>query len=188
MSAKWIGAWPIAIAVALFAAAVGVFAWHSGPPPFALRAGAPAPAFALERLAGGRVALDSLRGKVVFVNFWATWCAPCRTEAPSLERLYRSVGSDHFEIVAISIDSADVAPIVQFQREFSLSFPILLDPLQRAYGAYQAYGVPETFLVAPDGTLLERFVGPRNWDDPRYVRAIRRALEAAGESGGDANE
>ena len=124
----------------------------------------------------------------MFVNFWATWCAPCREEAPSLERLYRALRADGFEVLGISIDaSADDAAVEAFAREFDLTFPIPRDADKRVYGAYRVSGVPETFLVDREGRVLERFVGPQDWDDPRYVRAIRRALEAnprAGSEGG----
>jgi thiol-disulfide isomerase/thioredoxin len=116
----------------------------------------------------------------VFVNFWATWCPPCKAEAPSMERLYKELQPEGFEIVAISIDSPDALPQIEaFRQELGLTFPIPLDPEKRAYEAYRVAAVPETFLVDPSGQVLERFVGPQNWDDPRYVRAIRRALEVA---------
>jgi peroxiredoxin len=116
---------------------------------------------------------------VVFVNFWATWCAPCRDEAPALERLYREFSERGFEILAISIDeTASRDTVRSFREEFDLTFPILIDPARSIYGAYQATGVPETFLIDPQGRIVERFVGPRGWDEPRYARAIERLLEA----------
>ena len=174
------GPLPLLIAVGLFATAVAalVVARPPGDPP--LRLGAGAPAFELADLGGNAVSLTELRGHVVFVNFWATWCAPCRDEAPSLERLYRDLRGEGLEVVAVSID--DVAAreeVGAFRDEFELSFPILLDPDRRIYGAFQATGVPETFLIDHRGRVAERFVGPRTWTEPRYARAVRRLLGVA---------
>jgi peroxiredoxin len=160
-----------------FAVVVGLWVALSSGSDHPLHPGMPAPEFELPDLQGGSVSLAEQRGNVVFINFWGTWCAPCREEAPALERLYREMGERGFQVLAISIDGAEGRSLVEaFRDEFDLSFPILLDPERRAYSAYQATGVPETFLVAADGTLSERFVGPRAWDEPRYARAVERLL------------
>jgi len=141
--------------------------------------GSPAPEFQLPDLQGGEVALAALRGRVVFVNFWATWCPPCRDEAPSLQRLYNQLGSDNFEILAVSIDAPGAqGEVAEFGREFGLTFPILLDPNKGAHRAYGVTGVPETYMIDPQGRLVERFIGPRDWDDPRYVRTVRRLQQS----------
>ncbi len=181
MSPKRSGVLPLVVAVALFAAGVAAFALIRAPSGPSLRSGSAAPEFALPVAGGAEVTLASLRGRVVFVNFWATWCAPCREEAPSLERLYRALHAEGFELLGISIDAGgDDAAVDAFTREFGLTFPIPRDAHRRVYGAYRASGVPETFLLGRDGRVLERFVGPQDWDDPRYARAIRKAL-ASGE-------
>jgi thiol-disulfide isomerase/thioredoxin len=121
--------------------------------------------------------LGELRGKIVFVNFWATWCPPCRDEAPSLERLHRRLAARGLEVLAVSIDDrAAVAAVAEFRRELGLTLPILLDPERTAYLRYQATGVPETFVVGRDGRLVERIVGPRDWDQPRYAALLDRLL------------
>ena len=143
-----------------------------------LRSGARAPGFELPSVAGGSESLARYRGRVLFVNFWATWCAPCREEAPALQRLYERLRAEGFEVLAISIDDAGAREKVEgFVREFGLDFPVLLDADQRVYRAYQAYGVPETFLIEKEGRVVERFIGPKPWDDARYERAIRTLLE-----------
>lgn len=135
------------------------------------------PEFRLQDLEGRPTALSELRGRVLFVNFWGTWCPPCREEAPALERLHRALRGEGFAVLGVSIDDPGAeAEVVEFQREFSLSFPILRDPGKRVYAEFGASGVPETFLVDAEGRLVERFIGPRDWDDPRYARAVRRLL------------
>jgi peroxiredoxin len=180
------GTLSLLIVAALFAVGVGTYVAVRPPAAPALRIGSVAPDFSLPVQGGGPdVSLAALRGKIVFVNFWATWCAPCREEAPSLQRLYAELHDDGFEVLAISIDNADAsAAIDSFRRDYSLSFPIPLDPSKRVYDAYQVFGVPETFLVDPAGRVLEHFIGPQNWEDPRYSRAIRRALAAAKDDSG----
>ena len=184
------GTLSLLLVAALFAVGVGVYVTVRPPPAPALRTGSVAPDFSLPvHGADGQVSLASLRGKVVFVNFWATWCPPCKAEAPSLEHLYQNLKNDGFEVLAISIDAPDSqAAIDQFRGDYALDFPIPLDPHKQVYDAYQVSGVPETFLVDRAGRVVEHFVGPQNWDDPRYARAIRRALGAPAESGGSAGE
>ncbi len=169
----------IVIAGALAVAAFVAFQEPDGP---ALRVGSTAPGFSLDPLeqsGTAPISLEELRGRVVFVNFWATWCPPCRDEAPSMQRLYSSLQSEPFEMLAISIDTADAREaIAKFRDEFGLSFPILLDPEKRTYDRFQVMGVPESFLLDAKGRLAERFIGPKDWDDPRYARAIRRLIEA----------
>lgn len=179
MSPKRSGILPLLLAVAVFAAAAGAFAVLRAPASPGLRSGSSAPGFSLPLPGGAEISLAELGGRVVFVNFWATWCAPCREEAPSLERLYQTLHAEGFEVLGISIDAEqDEGAVEAFRREFGLTFPIPRDPHKRVYGAYQVSGVPETFLVDRSGRVLERFVGPQNWDDPRYARAIRRTLAA----------
>ena len=182
MSEKRAGVFPLIVVVAVFAAGVAAFVLSREPSGPVLRSGSIAPGFSLPVAGGTEVALASLRGRVVFVNFWATWCAPCREEAPSLERLYRTLHAEGLEVLGISIDaSADDEAVLAFAREFELTFPIPRDAQKHVYAAYRVSGVPETFLVDRAGRVLERFVGPQDWDDPRYARAIRKAL-AAGQS------
>jgi peroxiredoxin len=164
-----------------FAALVGLWVAFSPGSERPLYGGMPAPDFELPDLEGRSVSLGEQRGNVVFINLWATWCAPCRTEAPALERLYRELGGQGFEILAISIDDAeDQESVEAFRDEFQLTFPILLDPERRAYAAYQATGVPETYVVDAEGRLSEWFIGPRSWDEPRFARAVERLLASRG--------
>lgn len=141
--------------------------------------GAEAPAFDLATLSqegGGRLSLASLEGKVVLVNFWATWCEPCEREMPAMERLYNALPRDRFEMVAVSIDES-MDEVATFQDGYRLSFPIVLDAEKRVNAAYQTMGVPESLLIDADGRIVERYVGPREWDAPEYVERIRALIE-----------
>lgn len=164
----------------MFLALAAVWLSEVGAPPIVR--GAPAPDFTLRRLGapegGGpdtRLSLSSLEGRVVLVNFWATWCEPCEREMPAMERLYRALEGEGFELVAVAIDDEE-APVRRFQDEYALSFPIVLDLDQSVYQAYQTMGVPESLLVDRSGTIVERYVGPREWDDAVHQARIRALL------------
>jgi peroxiredoxin len=136
-------------------------------------AGVPAPAFTLPRVgAAGAVSLEALRGRVLLVNFWATWCKPCEDEMPSMQRLHKKLAGERFELLAVSIDQERV-PIEEFQSRFGLSFPLLHDSDRTVADAWQASRFPESFLVDGDGIVVERYTGPRTWDTDAYVERIR---------------
>jgi thiol-disulfide isomerase/thioredoxin len=169
-------------AVLVFAIGV-VLASDPGAPPVVR--GAVAPAFELPRLepgdgAGtasqpGSLSLAELQGHVVLVNFWATWCEPCESEMPAMERLYQALPKDHFELVAVSID-AERDAVTAFQAEYQLSFPIVLDRDQSIYKAYQTMGVPESLLIDQDGRVVERYVGPKEWDAQEYIARVAELI------------
>jgi peroxiredoxin len=139
--------------------------------------GAPAPEFDLVSLNGASVSLAAQQGKVVLVNFWATWCGPCEDEMPAMERLYQELAPEGFELIAISVDDG-IEEVREFQARMGLSFPILHDPDKEAAERYQSYRYPESFLVDRTGTLVARFIGPREWDAPAYRDRVRRVVEA----------
>jgi len=169
------GAWAVTVAVAV-AAVAALYAGSTTPP--AIDRGVPAPDFALHSLAGdGIVDLDSLRGKVVLVNFWATWCKPCEDEMPAMERLHRALAGSDFELVAISVDD-DRALVESFVERLGLTFPVLLDPDKEAARAYQTFRFPESLLVGRDGVIVERYIGSKDWDASAYVARIRRLVDA----------
>ncbi len=166
--------WWIAAGVAA-AAVFALVSTPSMPPP--VGRGSSAPAFELPRLNGaGPLALSQLRGKVVLLNFWATWCKPCEDEMPAMERLYRGLGADRFELVAVSVDSQPEL-VEAFRSRLGLSFPIVMDSDQTVASAYQTFRFPESFLIGRDGVVVERYIGPREWASPAYVNRIRRLLE-----------
>ncbi len=184
MSQDRSGVVPLVLVAAAMAAVVAGYVWLQAPGSSrGDLVGAVAPALVLPDAVGDDVSLASLRGSVIFLNFWATWCAPCREEAPSLERLYRTLHDEGFRVLAVNIDAPDKrADVESFRREYQLSFPILFDPEKGAYQAFGVSGLPETFLIDPDGRIVEHYVGPRDWDSPRYGRAIRRLLPGPAEA------
>jgi peroxiredoxin len=149
--------------------------------PDALLAGEPAPGFELPRLADGEpISLEAQRGRVVLINFWATWCKPCEDEMPAMQRLYERLQGRGFELLAVSVDDSR-DEVERFRQRLELDFPILLDPRKRVAGRYQSFRFPESWLVDREGRLVARFIGPREWDAPAYVQRIEGLLE-----GGDA--
>ncbi len=143
---------------------------------YALSKGAAAPAFRLPALAGGESELGALRGKVVVLNFWATWCPPCVSEMPSLERLHRTLGPEGLAVVAVSTDE-DEAELRRFVAQYSLTLPVLRDPGGRvASDQYRTTGYPETFVLDRSGVLLEHVVGPAEWDTPQALAHFRALL------------
>jgi peroxiredoxin len=172
----WLGSLAIA-GVVLGAAGVALWWGARVPPP--LERGSAAPGFELPDLEGTRrLRLADLRGRVVLLNFWATWCKPCEDEMPAMERLYHRLRGPEFELVAISVDT-DPEAVARFRERLGLSFPILLDPRSEVSRAYQTTGYPESFLIDRAGNLAsQRFVGPRAWDDPDYVAVVERVLGA----------
>ncbi|MGF1594114.1 MAG: TlpA disulfide reductase family protein [Kiloniellaceae bacterium] len=137
----------------------------------------PAPSEAFQTLEGETVALDDFRGQVVLVNFWATWCAPCIEEMPSLERLHQALEDEGFAVLAVSNDRGGSAVVMPFLGRVNLHFlPIYLDSkgvLARAFGLQ---GLPTTFLIGRDGRVLAELVGPAAWDSPAALDFIRHYL------------
>ena len=147
------------------------------PPPDPLGRGVPAPEFRLPALDGGERALEDWRGKVVLLNFWATWCKPCEDEMPAMQRLVRELDGEAFALVAISVDT-DVEAVRGFRDRLGLTFPILLDADSTVSRRYQTTGYPESFLLDRAGVIAsQRFIGPRAWDDPDYVALVKRLVQ-----------
>jgi peroxiredoxin len=141
--------------------------------------GNPAPDFALPVLDDGELSLASLRGRVVLLNFWATWCKPCEDEMPAMQRLHDGLAGADFELVAVSVDEGD-DEVRTFRDRLGLRFPIVRDPAKRAAGAFQTFRFPESWLIDREGVVVARYVGPREWDDPVYVERIRRLIAGEG--------
>ena len=128
-----------------------------------VKLGEPAPNFRLRDLNGQMVSLSDLRGKVVLLNFWATWCGPCRVEMPAMEELYRTFSRNDFEILAVSTDAQGVSVTRPFQQENHLTFPILHDADYRVGLTYGARSLPMTFMVDRQGIVRHQIFGARDW-------------------------
>jgi peroxiredoxin len=139
--------------------------------------GTPAPDFRLKDLDGNAVSLSEYRGKVVLLNFWATWCGPCRVEMPAMEALYRSMKSKGLEILAVSVDQEGTAVTRPFQESMGLSFPILHDLDYQVGLTYGARTLPMTFAVDRNGTIRQLIFGARDWNSPEARRGIEEVLQ-----------
>lgn len=129
--------------------------------------------FTLQTPAGSELSLSSYRGQFVFLNFWATWCPPCREEMPSMEVLHGLMADQPVSIVAVSIQEPE-STVQRFLDEHPYTFDIALDRTGRTAAAYGVRGIPTSFFIAPDGTVVGVLVGIRHWDDTESVTAFNR--------------
>ena len=143
-----------------------------------LQTGQAVPDFQLPALAGGTGDLASYRGRVVLLNFWATWCPPCVAEMPSLDRLSRALAPEGLVVVGVSVDN-DEAALRDFVARHRLGFAILRDQGAHTAAAYRVTGYPQTFLIGRDGMLEKTFLGPAEWDTPEAVAYFRGLLARA---------
>ena len=121
--------------------------------------------------------LSALKGKVVFLNFWATWCGPCRDEMPSMEILYKRFKDKGLEILAVNCQE-NQEDVLAFMANYGLTFPALLDEDGRVSGAYGIQAIPTTFLINRDGRIILRLVGSINWDTEKIHAAIESLLNS----------
>lgn len=140
--------------------------------------GGPAPALALKDLKERDHRLADYKGRVVLINFWATWCAPCRDEMPSIQRLKEKLAGRPFVILAVNLDEPQ-SRIEKFLSEVKLDFPILLDPGRRVAKGWGARILPASYIVGPDGRVRYTVVGEINWDHEQVVSRITELLPAS---------
>jgi thiol-disulfide isomerase/thioredoxin len=170
----------LAVAIALLPFALSVqpagaqapagFAVHESPRPL--------PDIQFENGQGEAMSLADFRGKVVLLNIWATWCAPCRREMPTLERLQAELGGSDFEVVALSIDRNGLPVVKEFYEELGLQqLGMYVDASGKASRELSALGVPTTLLIDREGNELGRLAGPAEWDSPEMVSFIRGYVE-----------
>jgi cytochrome c biogenesis protein CcmG/thiol:disulfide interchange protein DsbE len=143
-----------------------------------------APDFSIVDLSGKTVRLSAFRGRVVLVNVWTTWCPPCRDEMPSMERLYRELAGPDFELLAVSEDEGGVDVVRRFAEDLGVTFPVLYDPERQVGTRYGVWGYPETFVIDRGGRIVEHVIGPRTWDTPEQLAALRALLGAGIAPGG----
>ena len=132
-----------------------------------------APDFSLTDINGNKVSLKDFRGKSVLINFWATWCGPCREELPSLQALHEKLSGEDFVVLAINIDRRNPDRVKKYMKEYNLSFSVPIDPSQEVRKKYFIMGLPVSYLVDPDGKLRGFISGARKWDSPASIEVMR---------------
>ena len=133
--------------------------------------------FALEDLNGRMVTLGDLRGKIVFLNVWATWCGPCREEMPSIETLYNDFKDNQdFVILAVSQDTRGREAVEPYVEKNGYHFEVLLDPQNKVGESYDVGGVPETFIIDRDGQIVAHHMGAFDWSSADFRAALRELL------------
>ena len=135
-------------------------------PPF------PASDFSLMDIDEKQHTLSDYKGKPLIVNFWATWCPPCRAEMPSMERAWQEIESEGIGMIGINVGE-DFDTVFGFTAEVDVSFPLLLDLDGQVTGSWPIQGLPTTYILNPDGEMVYRMIGSREWDDEELLDAVR---------------
>jgi peroxiredoxin len=164
--------WLLVVVLGLGAAESAV----AGAPIQQIAAPYPAPPLRLMNLDDKLVRLSDFRGRTVIINFWATWCPPCRRELPSMQRTYARLKDKGLEILAVNVGE-EWEVIAPFISPYNLEFPILLDPDSSQLTQWQAIGLPTSFLVDEKGMVTHRFTGGRDWDDPDFSRVLEKIID-----------
>ena len=142
-----------------------------------VKVGATAPAYATRALSGDSVSLAGLRGKVVLLNVWATWCHPCRDEIPQLEALHQQYAKDGLVVAGVSVDNNGMDDGIRaFMRDFKMTYAVWLDPDERVSSQFLTIGVPETFLIDRAGVIRWRKIGAIMKGDTTLTNALALAL------------
>lgn len=165
----------LVLVVVLLVVGLGAYIYSSLPDPVkAVVAGDVAPDFQLEDTKGKQVSLSSLRGKVVLVNLWATWCPPCREEMPSMERLNKAMAGEDFVMLAVNAETNGRTVVPDFLAKTPYNFPILYDDqavVQKSYGVFK---FPESFIIGKNGTVIEKIVGPLDWSSEKTIAYFKK--------------
>ena len=143
----------------------------------ALKEGTASIDFTLSDLSGKKVSLSQYRGKLVFLNFWATWCPPCRAEMPAMERLYQKLKDKGLEILAVDLQE-DAKTVQKFVKDNKLNFKVVLDADGRMGATYGARSIPTTYIIGRNGDVLGGSIGGKEWDSPQMIAFFTRLLEA----------
>jgi len=137
----------------------------------------PAPNFSLSTLADGRKKLSDYHGRVVLLNFWATWCSPCRYEMPQIEALWKKYRNQGFAVLAVNVDRGNRTDVADFAHSLHLGFPVLLDPEGTVRNRYGVRALPTSYLIGRDGKIIGRVIGERDWSSSAAQTMIRALLE-----------
>jgi peroxiredoxin len=131
----------------------------------------------LPLLGGGNASLSSYKGKIVILNFWATWCPPCRNEMPSMETLYQRFKNQGLEILAVDLGE-ERNQVQKFIKDNRYTFPVLLDSEGKVSGQYGISSIPTTYILDRDGKIIGRIVGSIRWDNPKVIAAFEALLKS----------
>ncbi len=135
------------------------------------------PGFSLQDLNGKKFGLNQFKGKVILLNFWATWCSPCKEEMPHMEALYQQFKEKNFVLLAISVDYEGIKPIKEFINKYQYTFPVLLDPKCETLDLFEVKGIPTTFLIDKKGKMVGKAIGPRDWRSPEVASLINILIQ-----------
>jgi peroxiredoxin len=136
---------------------------------------APTPDFSLSTPDGKKISLKDFKGKTVFLNFWATWCVPCREEMTAMEKLYQEYKDKKFVVLAVNVKDRRQEALA-FVKELKLTYPIAFDPEAQVATLYGAWGLPTTYLIGPNGQGLARGWGPAEWYSPAARKMFQELL------------
>ena len=136
-----------------------------------------APDFSLKDLNGNNVQMRQLKGKVVLLNFWTTWCGPCKEEMPGFEVLYQQFKERNFVLLAVSVDYEGLKPVREFIDKHHYTFPVLLDPKGQTLDPFGVKGVPTTFLIDKTGRMIGKATGRRDWKRSEVFSLINLLTE-----------
>jgi peroxiredoxin len=135
----------------------------------------PAPEFMLQDLQGNNISLSDFKNKIILINFWATWCEPCKNEMPSLNKLFIKYRDRGFVVLGISIDRSK-EPVIEFLKSIPLDFPVLLDSTVEISQKYKVYAYPTSFLIDRKGLIRAKFIGEEDWLAPEKTMLIEKYM------------
>jgi len=167
----------IALGIAAVVVVAGLYVMSQGEKFKPVGVGTRAYDFELPNLEGKTVKLSDYAGKVIFLNFWATWCEPCKEEMPSMEQLSGALNGQPFVVIAVSIDSEKAEVVKEFTDSYRLTFPIVHDRKGKIRDLFKTTGVPETYMIDQDGVIAEKVLGGRNWADKNNLQVVSYLLQ-----------
>ena len=167
----------VVILCALTALASGCSKDMAGSPSGKPSEGKTAPSINVVSMDDQQLALSSLKGKVVLLNFWATWCPPCREEIPSMMKLNSFMAGKPFQMVCVSVDDGGKKAVSDFFKNTGFSLPTYFDPTGQAPKAYGLTGVPETFVIDKNGVIVKKVIGGLDWSSPEVIAYLEGLMK-----------